>query len=558
VRGHLHWMPSGAATFEGPEWHASLGLTNKSRLRDVLGARLAGRVRRKERLKERRTIHKRDIKNQTQSDDLISRRPRELSVIIRQPWYASGYKFAHPPDPPSQQGLTEFSAIMSAPHKIRILSFPSNYKQTYSTLDMAPPTRLNPLRTPSPDPLDGHEATTRRKCKFYDALTNSKGAIPLNSISAKCGISEACGRLWKQQWMDMGSEAKRRLRPRSEILGRKSKVSKSICKMLCSPSRNPVRKQPYEAQIKYHNIAVGPRQLQRKMKEYTHGGGRYICAFIEKEISEKNRQQRTKFGNDHQFNALFGFFDHIVYTDEAHIDPSAQARTRVTRELGTRDLPENIEERPPLKGVKFHIAAWISWEAKAEKLIFYNDEEDYTERPPYPQKPRRRPTTESEEEYHHRVQEWEAGKPHDIEVKVKGNAMTQKYYVENLLPIYCEAIKSLQEIDDKPWLLQEDGDPSHGMRKRGLAQEYRDSYGIQNLSHPAQSPDLNPIEGIWAIIKQRLRQRVFDSEDELKKALQEEWDKITMKEIRDRIADLPRRCAELIRSGGGPIRGNKW
>jgi hypothetical protein len=220
--------------------------------------------------------------------------------------------------------------------------------------------------------------------------------------------------------------------------------------MLVSPSQNPVRKQPYEAQIEYHNLPVKTRQLQRKLKEHTKGGAWYLCAFVEKIISVKNKADRGKYGHDHVFKPLLGFFDHIVYTDEAHVDPTSQAQGRVLREQGTRDDPENIEERPPLQGVRFHIAAWISWWGKADKLEFYNDEEDKTEHLPYPLKPRRRSKTETEEEYRHRVQEWEAGKPHEVEVTVKGNATTQKYYVERLLPIYCQAIDSMRLIDDKP------------------------------------------------------------------------------------------------------------
>lgn len=81
--------------------------------------------------------------------------------------------------------------------------------------------------------------------------------------------------------------------------------------------------------------------------------------------------------------------------------------------------------------------------------------------------------------------EWEAQKPHKVEVKVQGNAMTQKYYVERLLPIYCDAIGKMRSIDDKPWLFQEDGDPSHGIRKVGLAQKYKMARNVQNLKHPA-------------------------------------------------------------------------
>jgi hypothetical protein len=86
-----------------------------------------------------------------------------------------------------------------------------------------------------------------------------------------------------------------------------------------------------------------------------------------------------------------------------------------------------------------------------------------------PSKPRRRPTTKSEEEYQARITEWEALKPHKVTVEPQGNSMTQKYYTERLLLVYINAIQQLQQERPGLWLLQEDGDPSHGMRKKGLA-----------------------------------------------------------------------------------------
>jgi hypothetical protein len=422
---------------------------------------------------------------------------------------------------------------------------------------MAPPTRSRPFQSLSLSPLAGKEATTIRRTRFYNALSNPKDKRSNRALCNDLGITEGCGRYWKKQYEALGSRALRTTRKNSTVLGAKSKVTKAICKKIVSPS-NPVRKQPYEVQIKYHDIPVGVRQLQGKIKEHTKGGGRYLIAFVKKIISQKNRAGRTQYGEDHIYDALFGFYDHIVYTDEAHVDPTSQSQGRVSREKGTRDEPCNIEERPPLKGVRIHMAAWISWHGKADKLEFYNDEKDEEVEPEYPRHPSFRPTKETREEFAERVKIWEAGKPHKVNKQVQGNAMTQKYYVDRLLPIYIQAIESMREIDDKPWLLMEDGDPSHGMRKHGLAAELKARHNVQNITHPAQSPDLNPIEGVWAILKQRVRNRLFDSEEEMKEVLQEEWAKITMEEIRDRIADLPRRCAQLVKYGGRPVRGNKW
>ena len=94
--------------------------------------------------------------------------------------------------------------------------------------------------------------------------------------------------------------------------------------------------------------------------------------------------------------------------------------------------------------------------------------------------------------------------------------------MERLLPVYIDAIQKARLKDPGNWLLQEDGDPSRSMRKEGLVRKLKDKNWIVNLKYPVQSPDLNPIEAIWNIIKQWLHNHMFYSEQEVKDALQEE------------------------------------
>lgn len=177
----------------------------------------------------------------------------------------------------------------------------------------------------------------------------------------------------------MGSLAYRTTRKTLKKLGRRSKVTKAICQKLIDPARNPVRNQPYEAQIAYHQIPCKKRQLQRKLKEHTNGGQIYKCAFVKKIISHKNKDERISYGQEHEYKTMEDFWSYIFFTDEAHIDPSVQQAPGMLRERGKRYEDENIVERGKKQGVKFHVAAWITWFDKAEKLEFYNNEEEYEE-----------------------------------------------------------------------------------------------------------------------------------------------------------------------------------
>jgi hypothetical protein len=72
--------------------------------------------------------------------------------------------------------------------------------------------------------------------------------------------------------------------------------------------------------------------------------------------------------------------------------------------------------------------------------------------------------------------------------------MTQIYYTDRLLPVYITAIQKLQTLCNHLFYLQEDGDLSHGMKKRGPTQNARDKALIIAHLHPSFSPDMNPIK----------------------------------------------------------------
>jgi hypothetical protein len=92
-----------------------------------------------------------------------------------------------------------------------------------------------------------------------------------------------------------------------------------------------------------------------------------------------------------------------------------------------------------------------------------------------------------------------------------------------------------------------------------LRQKEKDRLRINNTFHPAASPDLNPIENIWAILKQRLkrRSRLPTSEHELWTGLQEEWEAIPIGVVNRVIEGMERRRLAVISARGWSIAKQK-
>ena len=401
------------------------------------------------------------------------------------------------------------------------------------------------------------EHDTVKKSRFFEAYdSQTRGEQSLQSLASQQGITKSTAHDWLRKRQIQGSPAYRRSRKFSKRLGRQPKLTDEQLQRLLSPS-NPVRNQHYAHQIEYFGLSCSIRTLQITLQNRTNHTRRYKSVQV-KQLSKNNKEKRKKYDQEHQNKTIDDFWARIYFTDEAHIDPSEIFQQYILREEGTRHEPENIQELPEKKGVKLHIAAWINWDQKAEKLEFYNDENDHIQPPKRPSKPRKS-RYETDDQFRQRLIDWEANLPHEVEIKPKGNSMTQKYYTERLLPVYIKAVQEARIFRDQDAILQEDNDPSHGTRSDfNVAAQLKDSNWIVVLIHPAQSPDLNPMEAIWAILKQRIRRRKWDNLDQLKEVLQDEWSKITMEEVRARIAEMPARCRMLANGDGSAIRSALW
>ncbi len=78
--------------------------------------------------------------------------------------------------------------------------------------------------------------------------------------------------------------------------------------------------------------------------------------------------------------------------------------------------------------------------------------------------------------------------------------------------------------------------------------------GIPVLNWPANSPDLNPIENLWGIVKRKMRYARPNNAEELKATIRATWALITPEQCHRLIDSMPRRIAAVIQAKRAPTK----
>jgi len=136
-----------------------------------------------------------------------------------------------------------------------------------------------------------------------------------------------------------------------------------------------------------------------------------------------------------------------------------------------------------------------------------------------------------------------SGKTEICFVEGRMNAAKYQDILENyLLPSY-------EDLGGERMLFVQDNCPVH------KAKSTMDWFAVNNIPlfcHPPLSPDLNPIENIWGILVRRVyaNGRQFQTSQELRKSISDEWSNLTHEELTPLIESMPRRVAAVIYAHG--------
>ena len=190
----------------------------------------------------------------------------------------------------------------------------------------------------------------------------------------------------------------------------------------------------------------------------------------------------------------------VHFSDECHFHQNSRHTDWVIRNRHERYCGDCMQKRRKTAASQFSVWAMITvgWKSK---LVFYQYTQEVDK-------------------------ELKNGNVRQQDIKF-GGPMTQERYRNEILPIVRRR-KELLDLRGEGMIFQEDNDGSHGTRSQeNMCRYYKDEIDLDFIDDwPPNSPDLNPIENVWRILKSRVKLHHSMTHQELRKAIEDEWNAI--------------------------------
>ncbi len=118
--------------------------------------------------------------------------------------------------------------------------------------------------------------------------------------------------------------------------------------------------------------------------------------------------------------------------------------------------------------------------------------------------------------------------------------------------MYCDILKqsmipSLRRLGHRA-VFQHDNDPKHiSKTTTALLKKLR----VKVMDWPRMSPDLNPIEHLWGILKRKVEERKVSNIHQLHDVIMEEWKRTPVATCEALVNFMPKRVKAVLENNGG-------
>jgi hypothetical protein len=280
-----------------------------------------------------------------------------------------------------------------------------------------------------------------------------------------------------------------RARYNMEGRGRKRKLDKATPTIIATAQQEP--KTTPKIIKRELQLDLSARTIRRRLDE----AGLFGCvARAEYPYTDFDIQRRLSFARGYS-NWTVEDWERVIFSDETHIEVWGRSRVWVQRPAGAAFDPKYFVNRMPHSE---RVSLWGCFCARGigQAEIF--------------------------------VGAFDAARYVDI---------LQHNLIQTALHFY----------PNEHWWMQQDNAPQHTSH---AATRWFHNHGVDLLDFPPYSPDLNPIENLWSILKQRVESRLARTVDEVEQVLREEWEALDQSLLTRLAQSMPNRCKAVVHNRG--------
>ncbi|KAG2464610.1 TCB1 transposase, partial [Polypterus senegalus] len=250
--------------------------------------------------------------------------------------------------------------------------------------------------------------------------------------------------------------------------------------------------------LQWVGVSISKSTIKRRLHERKYRGCTARCKPL---ISLKNRKARLDFAKEH-LKKPAQFWKNILRTDETKINlKQNDGKKKVWRRRGTAHYPKHTTSS--VKHAKASVMAWACMAAGTGTLGFIDD------------------VTQD-----------------------RRSRMNSEVFRDILsAQIQLNAVKLIGWC----FMTQMDNDPKHTAK---ATQEFIKAKKCKILEWPSQSPDLNPIEHAFHLLKTKLQTERPTNKQQLKAAAVKAWQSIKKEETQHLVMSMSSRLQAVIASKG--------